>query len=92
MARIALPGRGRRAARGEVMGPEMRAWLRLQVRAARKRVYCLPEQWVCGRCGGGMALGARTSGSRSGSYQHLCHRERADALLARVTAEMRGDL
>lgn len=72
----------------------MRAWLRLQVRAARKRVYCLPEQWVCGRCGGGMMLGGRADvgRGRSGSYQHLCHRERADALLARVTAEMRGDL
>lgn len=97
---MAAMARGRRAARKAaaagplpartVVGPEMRAYLRLKVRAARKRVYCLPEQWVCGRCGTGLVLGVGPSGEQS--YRHLCHRERADALLARVTAELRGDL
>jgi hypothetical protein len=70
------------------IGPELRAYLRLKVRAARKRVYCLPEQWICGRCGTGLV----PHPSRAGLYQHYCHREHADALLERVRSELRGDL
>lgn len=88
MARLGKRRIGRSSAEGAVMGPEMRAWLRMRVRAARTRVHCLPEQWICGRCGTGLVRHPQ----RVDLYQHFCHRERADALLQRVQAELRGDM